>query len=175
MQKIRAILLPIALVFAGIAIFEGGVRYGAASMRAYAIAGEINLALQLRDSPALRADSALRRSLASVLDNAIAAGAMQRSVWYLNDTAQQALDNVLAEALAARGEAVLKRFSGDGGAGAGVSSERAENIREALRKAMDDLEGKGGDAADGETSGAGETTVPGGSLLPGTPGTDSGE
>ena len=141
-------------------------------MRAYAIAGEVNLSMRLREHPGVKVDSGLRQSLLSVLDNAIAAGAMQRSVWYLNDSAQQALDNVLAGALAARGEAVLAQFASGGpgaeGEGTGGVSKRAKAIREAVRNAMRDLESKGGeDAAETTPPAEGESLAPDGDVLPG--------
>ena len=47
MEKVKALLLPLALVFAAIAVFETGVRYGSTNMRAYAIASELQLPLSI--------------------------------------------------------------------------------------------------------------------------------
>ena len=47
MEKIKSLLLPLALVFGAIAVFEFGARYGATNMRAYAIASELQFPLRI--------------------------------------------------------------------------------------------------------------------------------
>ena len=41
MEKIKSLLLPLALVFSAIAVFDPGARYGATNMQAFAIASEL--------------------------------------------------------------------------------------------------------------------------------------
>ena len=50
MNKLRTLLLPLALVFGAIAIFETGARYGATNMRAYAISQQLHSLTQIRIS-----------------------------------------------------------------------------------------------------------------------------
>ena len=47
MEKIKSLLLPLALIFSAIAVFEFGARYGATNMQAYAIAGELQFPLNI--------------------------------------------------------------------------------------------------------------------------------
>jgi hypothetical protein len=47
MVKLKNLLLPLALFFGAIAVFETGARYGASNMRAHAIASELQLPLSI--------------------------------------------------------------------------------------------------------------------------------
>jgi hypothetical protein len=47
MEKIKSLLLPLALIFSAIAVFEFGARYGATNMQAYAIASELQFPLNI--------------------------------------------------------------------------------------------------------------------------------
>ena len=111
MDKIKSLLLPLALVFAAIAIFETGVRYGSTNMRAYAIASELKLPLSIYVQGSASLNEAGKEQLAFLIDGNIAAGAVHREVWYLSKRAKAALDSTLAYALSVRGEDTLKRFS----------------------------------------------------------------
>lgn len=111
MEKIKSLLLPLALVFAAIAVFECGARYGATNMRAYAIASELQFPLRIYAQAQSTMDEASKENFAALIDNGIAAGAMHRQVWYLDKEAEAALEKVLAYALSLRGDAVAERFS----------------------------------------------------------------
>jgi hypothetical protein len=141
MEKIKSLLLPLALVFAAIAVFEFGARYGATNMRAYAIASELQFPLSIYVEAEANMDKNSKENFAMIIDNGIIAGAMHRQIWYLNRDAQAALDSLLRTALKVRGDAVAKRFT---------SAEASEDIpalretklaeiREALSKAKVDL------------------------------------
>jgi menaquinone-dependent protoporphyrinogen IX oxidase len=110
MEKIKALLLPLALVFAAIAVFEFGTRYGATNMRAYAIASEMQFPLQIYTQGRSTMDPNSRAFFEMIIDNSIAAGALHRQVWYLDKEAREQLEKVMAYALSVRGDAVLARF-----------------------------------------------------------------
>jgi hypothetical protein len=110
MEKIKALLLPLALVFAAIAVFEFGARYGATNMRAHAIASELKFPLNIYEQASATMDEGSKQTFAMLIDNGIAAGAIHRQVWYLDSKAEAALDKVLAQALTLRGDAVAARF-----------------------------------------------------------------
>lgn len=111
MEKIKSLLLPLALIFAGIAVFEFGTRYGATNMRAYAITGELQFPLRIYLQAQSNMDKDTKETFAMLIDNGIAAGAIHRQIWYLDKDARAALDKVLAYALSTRGDAVIERFS----------------------------------------------------------------
>lgn len=111
MDKIKSLLLPLALVFAALAVFETGGRYGATNMRAHAIAGELAFPLGVYTQGQGKVDAKSLETVASVIDNGIAAGAMHRQVWYLNKDSKAALDKVLAYAFSVRGENVVERIT----------------------------------------------------------------
>lgn len=111
MEKIKALLLPLALVFAAIAVFEFGARYGATNMRAYAIASELQFPLNIYAQAESSMDEGSKETFALLIDNGIAAGSLHRQVWYLDKEASAALDKVLAYALSIRGDAVAERFA----------------------------------------------------------------
>jgi hypothetical protein len=141
MEKIKSLLLPLALVFAAIAVFEFGARYGATNMRAYAIASELQFPLSIYAQAEANMDNSSKENFARIIDNGIASGAMHRQIWYLDRDAQAALDSVLSTALKVRGDAVAKRFaymeaSEDMPA---LNETKLTEIREALAEANVDL------------------------------------
>lgn len=111
MDKIKSLLLPLALVFGAIAVFEFGARYGATNMRAYAIASELQFPLRIYAQAQSSMDEGSQQTFALLIDNGIAAGSMHRQVWYLDKKARAALDKVLTHALSVRGDAVAGRFA----------------------------------------------------------------
>lgn len=121
MDKVKALLLPLALVFAALAVFETGVRYGSTSMRAYAIASELQLPLSIYVQGHSTMNDASKEQIAFLIDGNIAAGCSHREIWFLNKQAKAALDKTLAYALSVRGDATIDRF---------------ENADEAARKLM---------------------------------------
>jgi hypothetical protein len=125
MDKLKALLIPFALVFAAIAVFEFGARYGAPNMRAYAIASELQFPLNIYAHAESNMDAGSKETFALLIDNGIAAGSIHRQVWYLDKKASAALDKVLTYALSVRGDAVAERFA---------SMEASEEIQ-ALNKA----------------------------------------
>ena len=141
MEKIKSLLLPLALVFSAIAVFEFGARYGATNMQAYAIASELQFPLNIYAQNEANMDSSIKEYFAIMIDKGIAAGAVHRQIWHLNQGAKAALDSLLSYALKVRGDAVTERFD---------TLEASENIpdftetklaeiREALAEAKNDL------------------------------------
>jgi hypothetical protein len=110
MDKIKALLLPLALIFAAIAVFETGARYGATNMRAYGIASELQLPLNIYVSGQSAMNEQARAQWATIIDNGIAAGALHRQLWYLNKDAKAHLDQMLEFALSVRGNATIEQF-----------------------------------------------------------------
>ncbi len=110
MKALKSLLLPLAVLLAGVVVFEFGARYGAANVRAFGIAGElafpVNLYVQGSDS----FNAEQLENMAFLIDYRIAAGAIHRQTWYLSTKAKEALDKVLAYALAVRGDAAIQRF-----------------------------------------------------------------
>jgi len=145
MNKLKSFLLPLALVFGAIAVFEFGVRYGASNTRALAVAAQISSLTGLYQPVRPYADSASKQQLAAAVDNHIMTGALIRNAWYLKLRAEpkQTLDAALARALALRGDAVLTRLeamqsaSGDGPPP--LSTAQYANIRTALTLAQNEL------------------------------------
>jgi hypothetical protein len=111
MDKIKSLLLPLALVFAAIAVFEFGARYGATNMRAYAIASELQFPLNIYAQARSNMDANSKEMFALFIDTRIGTGALHRQIWYLDNEAQAALDKVLTYALSVRGDAVAERFA----------------------------------------------------------------
>ncbi|MGJ8638275.1 MAG: hypothetical protein ACSHYA_02685 [Opitutaceae bacterium] len=107
MDKLKSLLLPLALVFTALAVFEFGARYGATNMRAHAIAGELAFPLSVFVQGQDKMDEQSLNNIAAVIDNGIAAGSMHRNVWYLSKESKAALDKVLAYAFSVRGEGVV--------------------------------------------------------------------
>ena len=111
MDKIKSLLLPLALIFAAIAVFEFGSRYGATNMRAYTIASELQFPLTIYAQAEANMDKRSKELFAMRIDQSIAAGAMHRQIWHLDRDALAALDRVLHYALKVRGDAVAERFA----------------------------------------------------------------
>lgn len=105
MNTLKSILLSLALVFASIAIFETGARYGSTNMRAYAIAEQLHRMLQIRLPIQSKEHGSAELPIVPVaqIDALIATGAKHRKIWYLNKKAKQPLEQSLAYALALRG------------------------------------------------------------------------
>lgn len=144
MDKLKSLLLPLALVFAGIAVFEAGVRYGSTNMRAHAIAEQMQMLTQLRVSVRSEEHGNAQVPVVPVaqLDNLIALGAVHRQIWYLDSKAQEVLDKTLTFVLSARGpDNVIKNIelAKESKEGAQISEERVDKIIEAIRQAKVDL------------------------------------
>ncbi|MEM7790890.1 MAG: hypothetical protein AAF546_05790 [Verrucomicrobiota bacterium] len=141
MDKLRALLLPLALVFGAIAVFEFGARYGAANMRAFAIAGELQLPLNLYSQGQANMDPQSKDAFALMIDNGIAAGVLQRELWYISKNAKSALDKVIAYGFSIRGDAIVERFRSAESSEDLASGDKARmaQILAALEKAKDDL------------------------------------
>ena len=110
MDKLKNLLLLLALVFGALAIFESGARYGASNMRAHAIASELQLPLGIYISGNSSMDAPTKAQWAAIIDHGIAAGAIHRQLWYLNADAKAHLDKVLSVALSVRGDGAGKRY-----------------------------------------------------------------
>lgn len=150
MDKIKSLLLPLALVFAAIAVFETGARYGASNMRAHAIAGELvfPLTVYVQGKGSMNTESL--DNIAAVIDNGIAAGSMHRQLWYLQKDAKESLDKVLAYAFSVRGDGVLERLE-QAQAEEGINPDkkaRLEKVTEAIKQAKIDLANQAKDAAE---------------------------
>ena len=141
MEKIKSLLLPLALVFAAIAVFEFGARYGATNMRAYAIASELQFPLSIYVQAEANMDKSSKENFAMIIDNGVIAGAMHRQIWYLNRDAQAALDSLLRTALKVRGDAVAERFTSMEASEdiTAINETKLAEIRAALAKAIVDL------------------------------------
>ena len=104
MDKIKALLLPLALIFAAIAVFETGARYGSTNLRAIAIANELDLRMQNYVHFQSILDDRSRDQLAFHIDLTIAAGSLHRDIWFLKEETRAVLDKVLAHAWSVRGD-----------------------------------------------------------------------
>lgn len=141
MAQFRSLLLPLALIFAAIAVFEFGARYGATNMRAVAIAEQTQLTMEIFSKAHSMMDEQAKASYLLVIDRSIASGALHRNIWHLSGDAQDILDRSLAEALSIRGNDVVKRFEAMQES-EGISAAEKENltkIQEALRSAKEEL------------------------------------
>ena len=141
MEKIKSLLLPLALVFAAIAVFEFGARYGATNMRAYAIASELQFPLNIYEQNEANMDNVSKEYISMMIDKGIADGAMHRKIWHLSRDAQAALDSLLSYALKVRGEAVIERFASLEASEdiPALRETKLAEIREALSEAKVDL------------------------------------
>lgn len=113
MNKLRTLLLPLALVFGAIAIFETGARYGATNMRAYAISQQLHSLTQIRISIQNEENENTQVPVVPIdqIDNLIVSGSMLREIWHLSTNAKETLNNTLAFVLQARGcENVINRL-----------------------------------------------------------------
>lgn len=145
MDKIKALLLPLALVFAAIAIFEFGARYGASNTRAAALTGQLNNFTNLYIQVKAHSDERSQANLEAVLDNHILTAALVRDAWYLKirEEPRKSLETALSQALATRGDDVLTRFvaaqaSTEEGS-SHLSPARYAEIKTALESALNDL------------------------------------
>jgi len=141
MDKIKSLLLPLALVFAAVAVFGFGARYGATNMRAYAIASELQFPLNIYVRAQSTMDATSEENFAAFIDTRIATGAVHRQIWYLNKEARAALEKVLAYALSVRGDAVAERFrTMEASEGVpGMDKAKLSEIREAVLEAKTEL------------------------------------
>ena len=141
MEKIKPLLLPLALTFSAIAVFEFGARYGATNMQAYAIAGELQFPLNIYAQNEADMDNRSKEYFAMMIDKGITAGAVHRQIWHLNRDAKAALDSLLIYALKVRGDAVIKRFVSMEASEdiAALNQTKLAEIREALAEARVDL------------------------------------
>ncbi|MEC8209677.1 MAG: hypothetical protein VX372_02470 [Verrucomicrobiota bacterium] len=141
MEKIKSLLLPLALVFSAIAVFEFGARYGATNMQAFAIASELQFPLNVFAENKTNMDNDSKERFAMMIDKGIAAGAMHRQIWHLNRDAQAVLDSLLSYALKVRGDAVTERFASMEASEdmPALNQAKLAKIREALAEAKVDL------------------------------------
>ena len=141
MEKIKSLLLPLALVFSAIAVFEFGARYGATNMQAYAIANELQFPLNIFAENKANMDNNSKEYFAMMIDKGIAAGVMHRQIWHLDRDAQAVLDSLLSYALKVRGDAVTERFALMGASEdiPALNQAKLAEIREALAEARVDL------------------------------------
>ena len=164
MEKIKSLLLPLALVFAAIAVFETGARYGSTNMRAYAIAEQLQISLQIAARGEAIENTPLRGTYAMLIDNEIASGAMQRRFWYLDKMAKTALDKSLTYALSARGpENVIRHFEAmkDSQEDSKLNPARLAEVIAAIREAKVELIDHAPDVAGKESKAATpEATAP---------------
>ena len=127
----------LALVFAAIAVFQTGTRYGSDNFKAIAISDQLKLLTQIR-VPVHHKDFG-RRQLPIVsimlIDKSIVAGVKHRQLWYLNKKAKTELNQTLAAVLAMRGpENVIQHLENAKG------EDDASNMKiKALRKAEIEL------------------------------------
>ncbi|WP_269524381.1 hypothetical protein [Coraliomargarita parva] len=143
MNKIKSLLLPLALVFGAIAIFQFGIQCGATNMRAYAISSQLNLALEFYVPNKASMPPATIKSLEELIDNGIATGATHRNSWCLNlnKQAKVQLDKTLAYALSVRGDAVFDHFANaeEGSSIQNLSEAKLAEITTAIRSAKTEL------------------------------------
>ena len=99
MDKLKKLLLPLALIFGAIAVFDTGGRYGAINMRAHAIASELQLPLSIYIAGQSTMDAQAKAQWTAIIDQGIAAGAIHRQFWDLNEEAKGQLDKALTFAL----------------------------------------------------------------------------
>jgi hypothetical protein len=141
MDTIRSLLIPLALIFAAVATFEFGARYGAANMRAYAIAGELQFPLHIYAQTQTSTAASSGDMLTLYIDTRIGSAAVHRQLWYLKSDASAALDKVLTYALSLRGDAAINRFEQleANDERLNLSPARLTEIREALADARVEL------------------------------------
>ena len=139
MEKLRALLLPLALVFGAIAVFEAGARYGADNYRAQAIAVEMQQPLKIYVASQSTMDPALKAQLELTIDRQIASGVVHRQVWYLSKESKAALNESLAYALSVRGGATLARFENLNAQEGNIPQADLQRIITALKEGAADL------------------------------------
>lgn len=144
MSKLKSLLLPLALIFAAIATFEFGARYGASNMRAFAIASKLQITLGIYLQSESSMDDASKEAFFILIDNEIANGAMHRQIWYLSKEALSVLDNSLTKALSLRSEQILDKFTimqNEEGISE-LEKNKLSEIQEAIFKAQAELNDK---------------------------------
>ena len=153
MEKIKSLLLPLALVFSAIAVFEFGARYGATNMQAFAIASELQFPLNIFAENKANMDNSSKEYFTMMIDKGIAAGAVHRQIWHLDRDAQAILDSLLSYALKVRGDAVTERFASMEASEdiPALNQAKLVEIREALAEARVDLIDKAPKVAEQET------------------------
>lgn len=142
MDKLKNLLLPLALIFGAIAVFETGARYGASNMRAHAIASELQLPLSIYIAGQSTMDAAAKAQWAAIIDHGIAAGAIHRQLWYLNEEAKGQLDKALSFALSVRGDGTAKRYeliANSEEKPSGLSGTKLNEIQHAINSAKAEL------------------------------------
>ena len=153
MEKIKSLLLPLALVFSAIAVFEFGARYGATNMQAFAIASELQFPLNIFAENKANMDNSSKEYFTMMIDKGIAAGAVHRQIWHLDRDAQAVRDSLLSYALKVRGDAVTERFASMEASEdiPALNQAKLVEIREALAEARVDLIDKAPKVAEQET------------------------
>tara|TARA_B110000208_G_scaffold77106_1_gene98789 strand:+ start:13146 stop:13631 length:486 start_codon:yes stop_codon:yes gene_type:complete len=142
MDKLKKLLLPLALIFGAIAVFDTGGRYGAINMRAHAIASELQLPLSIYIAGQSTMDAQAKAQWTAIIDHGIAAGAIHRQLWYLNEEAKGQLDKALTFALSARGDGTAKRYeliANSEEKPSGLSDTKLHKIQSAINRAIVEL------------------------------------
>lgn len=180
MDQLKKLLLPLALIFGAIAVFNTGARYGATNMRAHAIARELQLPLGIYISGRSTMDEQTSAQWTMIIDNGIAAGAIHRQLWYLQEDAKAQLDKVLTFALSVRGDGTAQHFEALANSDQphGISSMKLDEIRSAVDTAkarlidnapdLKEVEQGKADDVESETSNLGDAPPQMESLLKGT-------
>ena len=103
-DRFKQILLPLALVFGAIGIFEVGARYGASSVRA--VAAQLQTFLNFHAQTAKDSDTASVEKIERIIDHHIATASIQRDHWLLKLRAEPraTLDKTLRNGLVVRGD-----------------------------------------------------------------------
>jgi len=154
MDRLKSLLLPLALVFGAIAVFELGARYGASNMRAIAVSGELNLPLAIYKQGPSQIGPRDIEALALQIDRLIATAATRRNQWFLSKQAKQQLDLALTRALQARGDEAIRRFTRSEAtkpALEGLSEKELADIRAAIQSARTELIENAPDEAEPDT------------------------
>lgn len=141
MAQLRSLLLPLALLFASIAVFEFGARYGTTNMRALAIAEQTQLSMDIFSQVHSVICKEAQASYILLIDRNIVAGTLHRNIWHLSGDAKNSLDQVLTKAFSIRGNDVEKRFA-TMTKGEGISDPKKQyliKIQNALRMAKKEL------------------------------------
>ncbi len=152
MEKLKGLLLPLALVFGAIAVFETGARYGADNFRAQAIAIEMRSPLNVYVASQSKMDPAFKAQLEMSIDRQIASGAVHRKVWYLSKESKQILNKTLAYALSVRGDATLARFEATNAKESKIPQVELDRIIAALKEAKTELIDNAPSVADNEAA-----------------------
>ena len=141
MEKIKSLLLPLALIFSAIAVFEFGARYGATNMQAYAIASELQFPLNIYAHNEADMDNSFKEYFAMMIDKGIKLPAPCTAKFGISTEMPKPHSIAYSYALKVRGDAVIERFasmetSEDIPA---LNQAKLAEIREALAEAGVDL------------------------------------